>query len=91
MVVSPDIEYFKEETVMTCLEMVILTFVIGLVAMVGICVIVGAISKLIDVKTKSRIELATAIFKNEMEYMDKLFDKYFTRIEEMVDKIVDKN
>ena len=75
---------------MTCMEIVILILVSGFVVMLGGCVTVAAISRMIDVKTKARIELTTTLFKNEMDYLDKLFDKYMTRIEKMVDKAVEK-
>ena len=76
---------------MTCFELVILILVVGLVSMIEICVILGGVSRMIDAKTDAKIKLTTSIFENELKYMDKLFDKYFTRIEQMVDKITDKN
>lgn len=56
---------------------------------VGI-VIAGCVSKIIDVKADARINTTTALFRNECEYIDKIFDKYMTRIENMINKITDK-
>ncbi len=50
----------------------------------------AAVSRMIDAKTKSRIELTTAVFKNEMEYLDKWFDKYMTRLEKLIEGILNK-
>ena len=79
---------FKEERLMAFWELVILILVASLVSMIEICVILAAVSKMIDAKTDAKIKMATALFRNEMEYMEKLFDKYFKELGEMIDKIV---
>ena len=68
-------------------ELVILITVASLVSMIEICVILAAVSKMIDAKTDAKIKLTTAVFKNEMEYVEKLFDKYMDRIGQMIDRL----
>lgn len=68
-------------------ELVILITVASLVSMIEICVILAAVSKMIDAKTDAKIKLTTAVFKNEMEYLEKLFDKYMDRIGQMIDRL----
>lgn len=67
-------------------ELVILILVGGLTLMLGATVIMVNISRVIDAKTKSRIQLQTNMFKLELEYVDKILEKYFDRIEKLVDK-----
>ena len=69
-------------------ELVILIFVASLVSMVEVCVILAAISKMIDAKTDAKIKLTTAVFKNEMECVEKLFDKYMDRFGQMIDRLM---
>ena len=73
---------------MTVWEIVILILVGAMVSMVEVCVILAAVSKMIDAKTDAKIKLATGLFRNEMEYIDKLFDKYMKEIGDMVELIV---
>ena len=75
---------------MTCWELTILIIIIGVVSMIETLAIMAGISRMVDAKAKARVEVTTALFKNEMEYLDKLFDKYMTRIENMVDKATGK-
>ena len=75
---------------MTIWEIVILILVGGIVLMLEACAIMGAVGKMIDMKTKAQIELTTNLFKQETEYIDHLFDKYMSRIEKMIDGIVNK-
>lgn len=75
---------------MTCLEIAILILVVGFVSMIEICVIMAGVSRMVDAKTEAKIKLTTSLWKNEMEYIDKLFDKYMTRIEDMINKIMEK-
>ena len=75
---------------MTCLEIAILILVVGFESMIEICVIMAGVSRMMDAKTEAKIKLTTSLWKNEMEYIDKLFDKYMTRIEKMIDKITEK-
>ena len=69
-------------------ELIILILVASLVSMMEICVILAAVSKMIDAKTDAKIKMTTALFRNEMEYLDKMFDKYFKELGEMLDKII---
>ena len=71
-------------------ELVILILVASLVSMIEICVILAAVSKMIDAKTDAKIKLTTALFRNEMDYADKIFDKYMKQIGEMIDKIINR-
>lgn len=73
---------------MTFWELIILILVAGLVSMMEICVILAAISRMIDAKTDAKIKMTTTLFKNEMDYIDKLFDKYMKQIGEMIDKAI---
>lgn len=73
---------------MTIWEIVILILVASIVSMLEICVILAAVSKMIDAKTDSKIKLATALFRNEMEYLEKILDKYFGEIGKMIDKAI---
>lgn len=72
---------------MTCLEICICIIIFGFVSMIEVLAIMAGVSKMIDAKAKARIEITTNLWKNECEYIDKLFDKYMTRIEQMVDKV----
>lgn len=72
-------------------ELMILILVASLVSMVEICVILAAVSKMIDAKTDAKIKLTTSLFRNEMDYMDKIFDKYMKQISEMVDKVINRD
>lgn len=76
---------------MNCLEISILILVVGIVSMIEICTILAGVSRMIDAKTKAKIDLTTSVFKMEMQYIDKLFDKYMDRIEKMIDKAVEKH
>lgn len=71
-------------------EVVILILVAGVVLMMVSLALMAGISRMIDAKTESRIKLTTTLWKQEMEYVDRVFDKYMTRIEKMIDKIVNK-
>lgn len=53
--------------------------------------IAQCISKIIDAKASAKVTVTTAVFRNECEYLDKLFDKYMTRIEKMVNNITNKD
>jgi len=75
---------------MACWEIILVILVAGLTLMLGVTVVMSNVSRLIDAKTKSRVELQTNLFKLELEYVDRVFDKYMTRIEKMIDKIVNK-
>lgn len=72
-------------------ELMILILVASLVSMVEICVILAAVSKMIDAKTDAKIKLTTSLFRNEMDYVDKIFDKYMKQISEMVDKVINRD
>jgi len=71
---------------MSCWEIVIMILVCGIVSMMEICVVMAAVSRMIDAKTKAKIDLTTSVFRNEMDYVDRVFDKYMTRIEKLVEK-----
>ncbi len=71
---------------MTCWELTVLIIIIGVVSMIETLAIMAGISRMVDAKAKAKVEVTTALFRNEMDYLDKLFDKYMTRIENMVDK-----
>lgn len=75
---------------MTFLEIVILILLAAFVSMIEIVVIMACVSHMIDAKAKAKISIMTNVWKNECEYIDKLFDKYMTRIEKMVDKATNK-
>lgn len=75
---------------MTIWELVILILVGSLVSMIEICVVLAAVSKMIDAKTDAKIKLTTALFRNEMDYVDKLFDKYMKEIADMIDTIANR-
>ena len=75
---------------MTIWELVILILVGSLVSMVEICVILAAVSKMIDAKTDAKIKLTTALFRNEMDYLDKMFDKYLNEIGDLINTIVNR-
>lgn len=68
-------------------ELIILILVASLVSMIEICVILAAVSKMIDAKTDAKIKMTTALFRNEIDYLDKLFDKYFKELGEFVEKL----
>lgn len=65
---------------------IVFVFVLGIM-LVFFCTALGVcISKIIDAKAKAQVEITTSVFKNEIEYLDKYFDKVMTRIENMLDK-----
>ena len=72
-------------------EIIAIILVSGIVFGFITVVVSAAIGKIIDIKAESRAKVTTNLFRNEMEYLDKILDKYMTRIEKMVDKIADKN
>ena len=68
-------------------ELVLLIVAIGFISMIEICVILAAVSKMIDMKTDAKIKMMTATFKNEMDYCDKIFEKFFDRVDKWIEKI----
>ena len=69
---------------MGCLEWSVLILVAGFVSMIEICAIMICIGKVFDTKMKAKAEIEIKLWEKEMEYIDKVFDKYMTRIEQVI-------
>lgn len=71
---------------MTCLEIIAIIVVSSIALMMNVCVIGGVVERICAKHISTKTELATKVWDKELEYVDRIFDKYMTRIEGLFEK-----
>lgn len=66
---------------MSALEIIGVIIALGFVSMVEIVAIIGAVSRMVDQKMKTRCEMELKIFEAEMNHFDKTIDNLITGID----------
>lgn len=71
---------------MTCLEWVVIIFVIGIVSMFWACIFAICLGKVFEKKMETYAQIELQIFDKTMERLDKSFDKLINSVKELVEK-----
>lgn len=65
---------------MGAIEVIGIIVALGFVSMIEICAIVTCVNRMIDQKMKTKVELELKVWKEEMDYLDKSFEKFFNQL-----------